>query len=252
MRNMTEYKSYRFVDGKARWIIVDKNGTIKDRSPSKDKLKHINNEPRSFRDTRHAITEYTDKELLEYLKDFYETFGKVPAATDFVNNTEYPSWLTFANHFGSWSNALKLVGFDVDSMVKKGIFETECQKARLAEIKVINHFKKHPIDLAGENHNNPCDGVCPNGMTYDVKSSKFYTKGCYLFTIYNKYKCEIEIFYLLAFNKDYTELEYAWRVPGDIIEKDWIIVGLSPNYKFNIEDMEQYNITDIFSNIIVS
>ncbi len=38
---MTEYKSYRFIDGKARWVIVNENGNIINRNPSKEELKGI-------------------------------------------------------------------------------------------------------------------------------------------------------------------------------------------------------------------
>lgn len=38
---MTEYKSYRFIDGKAKWIIADENGKIINKEPSKELLKYI-------------------------------------------------------------------------------------------------------------------------------------------------------------------------------------------------------------------
>jgi hypothetical protein len=92
-------------------------------------------------------------------------------------------------------------------------------------------------------------------MTYDVKSSKFYKdKGCYRFTVQNKYKDKIEIYYFLAFNEDWTKLDYSWRVPGNIVEKNNFEVGLSNTYRFNIDSMEKYDITnvlkDIFKNIM--
>lgn len=138
---------------------------------------------------------YTDEELLYYPAQFYEKYGRVHVRRDFENNHEYPYYKTYARRFGSWSNVLKLVGLDVDSIVDKGVLETNQQKARLAEIKVINHFKQRPIDLTGENCNSSCDGICPNGKTYDVKSSKIYTGGYYRFTTRNKYKEEIELYY---------------------------------------------------------
>lgn len=41
---MTYYKSYRIIDGKPRWIIVDETGKIINRSPSKDELKGLEKE----------------------------------------------------------------------------------------------------------------------------------------------------------------------------------------------------------------
>jgi len=65
---MTEhYKSYRIIDGKPRWVIVDETSKIVNRNPSKDELKGLKTEPRFFRDT---IKKYTDRELLNYLIKF--------------------------------------------------------------------------------------------------------------------------------------------------------------------------------------
>jgi len=135
-----------------------------------------------------------------------------------------------------------LVELDVESMIKKGIVNTSNQKARLSEIIVRNHFKKYSIDLAGENCKNPFDGICPNGMKYDVKSARL-NKTFYQFVTDNEYKDEIEIYYLLAFNEDYTKLNYGWRVPGDIIESTMFYVGTSWA-NFTIDNMKEYDITD--------
>lgn len=129
-------------------------------------------------------------------------------------------------------------------MVKKGNLITNEQKARLAEMIIRDHFKTHHADLAGENKNSLCDGICPNGKTYDVKSSKLH-KGIYwLFNTRNKCRYDIEIYYLLAFNDDYTKLEYVWRIPGEIVEKDHFYVGLNHDYEFCVEDMVEYDIID--------
>lgn len=193
---------------------------------------------------------YTDEELLDYLDRFYYENERVPVAIDFINNPEYPNCGTYQYRFGSWSNALKLVGLDVDTMVKQGIVVTTNQKARLAEIMIRDHFKKNPVDLSGQNQNSPCDGICPNGKMYDVKSSKLYKGTHWRFRTDNKYKEEIEIYYFLAFNKDYTKLEYTWRVPAEIVEKDNFYIGLNPSYEFDFEEMEEYNITDRFIHIL--
>lgn len=238
---MTEYyKSYRIIDGKSRWVIVDETGKIVNRYPSKDELKGLKKE-KYIRNTK-----YADLELLDILRQFYVENGRPPVVMDFnIGDLRYPGAITYRRHFGSWSNALKLVGLDVESMVKKGVLITEQQKARFAEMIVRDHFKKNPIDLAGENCRSPCDGICPNGKMYDVKSSKFYIdKERYSFYTNNKYRDNIEIYYFLAFNSDRTKLECAWRVPGEIVEKNHFYVGLNPSCDVNIEDMDKYDITN--------
>lgn len=39
-------------------------------------------------------------------------------------------------------------------------------------------------------------------------------------------KENLDWFYLLGFNEDYSELRYAWRVPGDFNEENFIEIGL--------------------------
>jgi hypothetical protein len=245
---MKYYKSYRIVDGKPRWIIIDENGKIVNRNPSKDELKLVKN-----KDRRNERKDYNE-ELLDYLRQFCEENGRPPIAEDFTNSP-YPSRETYRRRFGSWSNALKLVGLDVESIVKKGVLVTNLQKGRFGEIIVRDHFKGHPVDLAGENNRSPCDGICPNGKTYDVKSSILHTDygGYYHYGNCNKYKDKIEIYYILAFNKNYSKLEYAWRVTGwEVIEKDYfdVYVNSHSRAKFTIENMKEYDITDKIRDVL--
>lgn len=200
---------------------------------------------------REKYEKYTDDELLNYPKDFAEKNGKPPTTGDFTNSPKYPSVVAYQKRFGSWSNMLKMAGLDLDTMTKNEIIETNNQKGRFAEICVIQHFVQHPIDLAVENHNSPYDGICPNGLIYDVKSSSLHNIGNYYeFGIrkqYNKEIEKIEIHYLLAFNEDYTVMMHAWRIPTlDIIHKDTLYIGYNPwsHAEFTVENMKKYDITE--------
>lgn len=311
---MTYYVSIRLVDGKPRKVIVDETGKIVNRSPSKDEMKNLQAEVYK----RNVYKEYTDKELLNFLKTFYEENGRVPVLRDFVNNSGYPcyntyrehfgSWdnalkmsgmiyerkkiytddellnylkifyeenrripvttdfknnpaypgsATYLRHFGSWSNALKLVGMDRDTMVEQGNLETTHRRSRWFEIMVIGHFENIPIDLSGDNCNSPFDGICPNGQTYEVKSSKLHKYvtfgGYWSFATRNRDKEEdkeaIQWYYFGAFDEDHAKLLYVWRVPGEIVEKASFYVGMYGG-KFNIENMKEYDITDKFKKMI--
>lgn len=191
-----------------------------------------------------------DEELLGRLMQFCEETGRLPVEKDFENDHKYPSLSTYYRHFGNWSNALKLVGLDVDSMIMKGIVETTQQRGRLGESIVRDHFERNPIDSSGINCGSPHDGICPNGKIYEVKSSKFYIyEKRWKFIIENEYKEDIEIYYLLAFNEDYTVLEYVWRIPGEMVEKGHFGVAISPSdAEFTTQNMEEYNIIDKFRN----
>lgn len=204
-----------------------------------------------YKGGRGKTKQYTDEQLLWYTIQFYEEYGRPPYQSDFTCNPEYPSYRVYHKRFGNWSNALKLVGLDIESMVKKGIVETNQQKGRFGEMIIRDHFERRPIDLAGENYISPCDGICPNGKTYDVKSSGLHSDTQYIFGTNNKHKDEIEIYYLLGFNKDYTKLDYGWRIPGELAEKDLFEIGLKFRAKFTVRNMKEYDITDILRKILV-
>lgn len=243
---MTEYKSRRIVG----WVIVNENGEITNRNPSKDELRKLKIFPeKDGRSRSRSQAKDTNKQLLCYPIQYYEENGRPPTVDDFRHNFKYPCPNFCIKRFESWSNYLKLVELDVESMVKKGIVETNDQKARLSEIIIRDHFKNNSVDLAGENKNSPCDGICPNKKIYDVKSSKL-RKTFYNFNTRNKYRENIEIYYLLGFNGDYTKLEYGWRIPGEIVEKDYFIVGYNSRAEFNIINMEEYDITEELRDIL--
>ena len=196
-----------------------------------------------YKTKRRKIYMYTKEEMLHSLRQLYEKYKRPLTQGDFTNNPGCPCLTAYKTRFGGIQNALKLVELDFESIAKKGILENNRQKARLAEIIVRDYFKVRPIDLAGENCNSLCDGICPSGMNYDVKSSGLH-KTHYDFRTNNKYKEEIELYYLLAFNEDWTKLDYGWRIPGEIAEKDNLLVGTTYRAKFNVDNMREYDITD--------
>lgn len=244
---MIKYRSYRIIDRRPRWIIVDENENIINKNPDKEELKSLEDYKRK------AHERYTDNDLQNYLKKYYEETGRVPTARDFTNNPEYPGANIYWKRFGSWNKALKLVDLDTDTMIKLGVLQDTNYKGRLFEIIVRDLFENKSTDFSIEKHDNPCDGICPQGKSYDAKSSKLYRlRGEYwMFNIRNKYKEEIEYYYFGAFNEDYTKLMYVWRVPGEIIEKDYFVIGLNRNWEHNIENMKEYDITDKFKDIYI-
>lgn len=73
-------------------------------------------------------------------------------------------------------------------MVIQGIIETNNQKARLAEMKIIDHFKRRSIDLSGNSWHSYHDGICPDGQIYEVKSFKLYANMFWNYNTRNKDK----------------------------------------------------------------
>jgi len=197
---------------------------------------------------------YTNEELLDYLKQFYQENERVPIARDFEYNPEHPNVMTYIKRFGSWNNALKLVEMDLDTRVVQGNLTTGTEKGRYFEIKLMSHFENRPIDLSGRNCHSYHDGICPNGQLYEVKSASMRPEGYWPFGTENKDKDDdkeaIQWYYFGAFNKDYTKLLYVWRVPGEIVEGTMFHIGVNNGYKFNVENMKQYDITDKFKDIM--
>jgi hypothetical protein len=269
----TDFDTYRYTDKELLDLLkqfVDKNRRVPTRREFRNNPSYPSSETyrRFFGSwnnalilaevcTRKRYEKCTNEVLLNYLKQFYEEYERVPIYSDLKNNNEYPSIETYRQRFGGLNNALKLVGMDLDTRIMSGRLYTNREKGRLSEIIIIKLLGHKGIDLSGDNCSNYLDGICPNGMTYEVKSSKFYTElNSWIFGTKNRDKSDnveaIQWWYFIAFNEDYTKLLYLWRVPGELIETDTIIIGKSNRHKFNLENMEKYNITDKIMKILAN
>lgn len=268
---MAYYKSYRIIDGKPRWLIEDENGNIINRNPCKGELKGLEKFPEKDGRSNPRLKK-SNSELLEYLRRFKKENGRIPVVNEFNEDPRYPNGDIYFQKFGSWNNALnlagigikcqyphfhvyerfggwqkalKLVGLDIDTMVRKGIVETSIQKGRWFEILVKEHFENESKDLSGENSHSSCDRICPTGQKYEAKSSRLYEDGYWYFKTNNE---ETDWYYLGAFNEDYTKLLHVWLIPWDF-PGNFMKVGVSNDYKYNVENMEEYEITDKFLKI---
>lgn len=237
---------------------INENGRV----PKYDEFNKKNGYPSHFTVQRHfgswnnAIKEagfdvnkmnnLTRDELLDYLRKYEREYGRPPIARDLnntKNNPEYPSIGQYNKQFGNLERAKKLVGQDMDSRAKKGISDHPKQKARLAEIFVMEHFKEEgAIDLAGENCMSPVDGICPKKQIYDVKSSALRYRLYWQFALDKG--DSVDFYYLLAFNEDYSELKYVWRIPWNFTNN----ISLHVNEDY-ITKMEKYNITAKFEDV---
>lgn len=192
-----------------------------------------------------GIYTYTDEELLEYQIKWYEEYGEPPTSRDFMYNLKYPNFSTY-DRLGGWQPSLKILGLDIDSLVRRGIIKTKQQKGRLGVILVVDYYKDiiGMKDITEKDYNSPYDVISSEG-TGDVKTSEFCT-AYWQFHFLNVDIYEIDWFYLLAFNENYRKLLYAWKVPIDKlhIEDAVIIIGLNIAYKCNVENMNKYEITD--------
>lgn len=187
---------------------------------------------------------YSDEELLRALIQFFEENGRSPVEEDFTDNHKYPRHMTYFRRFGGWDSALKILGLDLDSIVRRGIVENSNQKGRLGELFVLDSFGIGATDLSGKNRTrHSSDGKCPQGHDYEVKTSALKINSWRFYHI-DVYK--VEYFYLIAFDENYDLVMYAWRIPAlefiDNIERDYIDIGLSNRYWYNISNMKKYEI----------
>lgn len=78
--NMANY-DYRIIEGKPRWVIVDETGKILNDNPKKIELKNLKCVPIPKNKYK-----YTDEQLLSYLRQFYEEYGRIPIQNDLTND----------------------------------------------------------------------------------------------------------------------------------------------------------------------
>jgi hypothetical protein len=249
----TMRKSKRIIGGKSRWVIVDSDGNIINKNPRREELKSLHVEICRM-ESWNRDKKYTDDELLNCLKMFYEENGRVPTQENLIGPV-YPSYNTYRSRFGSLRNALRLVKLDLDEMVIQGNLETTNQRGMLSENMVKKIFGNKSIDASGSNYLSYFDGICPNGQIYEVKSASISKENRWIFGTENDVKDDdkeaIQWYYFLAFNADYTELLYVWRVPGEIIGGYRFRVGMYGNRgEFNIENMKEFDITEEFKKLL--
>lgn len=78
------YRSFRVIDGKAKWIIVDEKGNVINKSPIKEELKDLEEE--IYRKGRFA--NITEEELLEFIRRFYKYVGRMVSGSLFYTTTK--------------------------------------------------------------------------------------------------------------------------------------------------------------------
>jgi len=84
---------------------------------------------------------YTDEELLNYLKEFYNKNGKSPKTINFVNNKDFPGISVYYRRFGSWNNSLKLANLPLNSehgIIEKGNYCEICGSSKTDHWRSLN------------------------------------------------------------------------------------------------------------------
>ncbi len=95
--------------------MVDNDPDMPSQSVYKKRFGNFNNALRLAGFGADLVDRYTDDELLQLLKECGKKNGKTPTNRMVKADSNMPSTVTYARHFGSWSNALRLAGFKLKS-----------------------------------------------------------------------------------------------------------------------------------------
>lgn len=185
---------------------------------------------------------YTIQQLIEKMQQWAKEHDELPPTTaDFTNNPKYPSVLPYIKQFGSWNNAKMAAGFKPND---------ETTRSRQGELQTLSEFKTHnAVDLSGVNRQSPCDGICPKGEFYDVKSASLSrnVNGAWgwKFNISEIQLEEADYLFLRAYeDKDFTKSpKHKWRIPIELCEcRKRIFIYKDDKGIYNIKNMKEYEI----------
>lgn len=160
---------------------------------------------------------FDDEFLISELKRYYNTYNKIPTHNDFKNKLGYPSTKAYINHFGSWNNALRKAGMDVN-------------------LQFNNYTKEDMIKIGLDYYNNTGNIPLSHeiGFTYSVIKKYWGNWNNYLSEInlksnkVNKYSREellnkLIVFYNLLGRKPNKQdfIDYSWHPSYDSYNREF-------------------------------
>lgn len=160
---MTEYKSWRIIDGKPRWVIVDENEKIINKYPSKQELKGI--EKKIYIKNIY----YNDTNTCSRIKDNGEICGKPLVCGNARRECNKVGVIT-----GRWvcTNCWHRTLSDS----RTGNLDSNCSIAKGNKFQKLSNESKSLIDLNIENddRHSPIDSIDPvTGLYYQTKGALY-------------------------------------------------------------------------------
>lgn len=124
---------------------------------------------------------YTDEFLVSELHRFKRENDRVPKQSDMSIRHGYPAPGAYQSHFGSWNNALRLAGFEINRKHQTGTLngaETCCYCGKRAdEIFNFHSWVYHDDVRYCEKHGNSGTGGLPNYITGNLDKNSTIGKG---------------------------------------------------------------------------
>lgn len=255
---MTYYKSYNIIDGKPRWIVIDEDGKIVSKSPTKELLKIsiLEDLPRKCNKCRNNDTYVDNSGRKVWLRYYGENNKEEWDGKSWICNNCYHKILN--NIPNSYKNIIKLMtnsrnkNLDISSETGKGLIG-ECIVANVFEIRSCNGCNI----IKNYDFHNPYDLDHGTILTYgkygkiDVKTSKLLENplGHYKWTFHNYGKIDCDSYICIGFDEFRNNVESVHIIPNDknIINANDIgiykYVDISRGSKWSefMVDHKQYN-----------
>lgn len=224
------YKSYRYIDGKARWIITDENNNIINKSPTVEQLKNAIIDPKRNKSepTRNLENRrcYKCGNNITYVDSAGNHHWYVVRNEDTCWKDTYMCSICYYRYHhnlpDSYDNLIKSMADcrigNVDTYSSQGIFI-------MAQAVVANVHKIEDLNIKKDNFGWYIDMENKEYGKIDVKSSKLHSqkyidlKGnistycAWNFPTRRKIDCDTYI--CIGFNKDLTYIEAVWTIPNE-------------------------------------
>lgn len=230
--NMEYYKSWRIIDGKPRWVIVNKNGDIINRNPCKDELKRLTH-----------LEEEKYKQDLEKSREYKRNWSM-------KKGSEYRNNLARKNGYKNFNdyqlNLLHNKGKNIPMSINK-----DCSAylgVHIAE-RLLPYIFESPRMMP---YGNPgFDVICKNEFKIDIKSACIGEEDAWRFPVrYNKIA---NYFMFIGFNnrKDLNVL-FILLINGDELIYGNEMIGRKLNNRVNFSvskrrlklGLKKYNLID--------
>lgn len=265
-----KYKSYRFVDGKVRWIVVDENSNIVNKNPSKDELKGLKEETYvSAANRLRRLLRYNKTNTCDICgRDLYKLNFGTPRREHDKDNKETGRWYCSSCYHKFHPYSTNNIRKSLANCRTKNL-DPNCATAKGIRYQKLACELYGWIDLNEENnnHRSPIDCYDPKTMLYYQVGGRCYDSLNQLwsfkgldrewFKIYENITC-------FCFSRDEKSVERIYKFPSDIIMKKtgvWIVknpmntAGTSsiiPWYeKYRVRDKDELNrANNIWNNII--
>lgn len=236
-----KYRSYRFVDGKARWVITEENGKIINRDPNKDELRKFDIEIRCHGNTREE--RYSDTNTCPRIKIDGKTCGNKlePGNACHEYREGKPTGIWICKYcWGSDDQKERLIRDH-----KTGSLDPDCNVAKGDRFEDLSCKLYNAKGLNRDNYHCPIDNWCEEFGYFQTKGSYFNDRSdrWVISNLEREWNKKYDRMVVYCVSKDGKIIERIYEFPWEEIIKIKSI-GIYKNPCRNVQWYEQYRIRD--------